>query len=561
MCGIWAYFNGSGNVSHMDLYKEFMELKHRGPDHSSFQQFGTNNYIGFHRLSIMNPTPISNQPYVMELKSGEVIVFICNGEIYNYIELTDTFGLDIKNNSDCMTIPALYKKFEDNYDSFTNLFSKQIKGEFAFVMSIFKNNELSCVICGRDQFGIRPLYCGMYTSTIAPRNTTVLLSSEIKACSFFNGQMYEFEPGTIQRIVIKNNAVDYVDMYVFSWCNGVVSLPQNHSLLNETEYTKYLDSINSSVTACISRRLNADVPIGFLLSGGVDSSLVCAISSKILNGLGIEEDKTQIRTFCCGMEGGTDFEYARKVADYIGSNHTEVVFTMEEALAAINSVIYTTETWDTTTIRASVGQYLISSYISQSTDIKVLLVGEGPDEVCSSYLFNWYAPSPEDLHYAAVEYVSNIHKYDVRRVDRCSAMWGLEARVPYLDPEFIEAYWKIPAILRDPKTNSMEKYMLRAAFKEDRLLPDDVLFRRKEAFSDGISSTKRSWFEIIKEHIYKTHHMSEEDYYKKTFLEFFGKNREKILDIYWQPKWDSSGKLVTDYSDPSARTLSVYNDK
>jgi asparagine synthase (glutamine-hydrolysing) len=552
MCGIWAYFNGCGNMSSEELYKEFMLLKHRGPDHSTFQQFGNTHYIGFHRLSIMDPTPISNQPYVMEMPSGEVIIFICNGEIYNYRELSETYKLDIHGNSDCMTIPSLYKLFEHDYQTFTSLFAKQIKGEFSFVMSVFKNNILRCVICGRDQIGIRPLYYGMHSSVNNPDHTTLLVSSEIKSCNFFIGEMHEFEPGTIQRFFVENDDIVFIDMFRFSWCYNVVALPL---LKNEVDYNTHLNSINSTLTECISRRLTADVPIGFLLSGGVDSSLVCAISSKIMKDLPYKGNK--IRTFCCGMEGGTDFDYARKVAEYIGSDHTEVVFTLEEALASINSVIYTTETWDTTTIRASVGQYLISSYIRQSTDIKVLLVGEGPDEVCSSYLFNWYAPSPEELHYAAIDYVSNIHKYDVRRVDRCSAMWGLEARVPYLDPEFIETYWNIPATLRDPKTHNMEKYMLREAFKTDVLLPEDVLWRRKEAFSDGISSQKRSWFQSIQEHIYKTYNMSEEEYYKDVFIKLFG-NRQNILDKYWQPKWDSSGNVLTNYVDPSARTLEVY---
>lgn len=556
MCGIWAYFNSSEKISHVELYSEFMKLKHRGPDHSCFQQFGNNHYIGFHRLSIIDPTSVSNQPFVIELPSGDVIVFVCNGEIYNFHELAESFGLDILNKSDCMTIPLLFQKFENNFQDFANLFVRDIKGEFAFVMSIFKNNVLSCVLCGRDQFGIRPLYSGILTLTDYVDHKSLLVSSEIKACTFFQGEIHEFEPGTLQRFYVQNNNLVNIDIFRFSLCNNVSLFhPQGLQKL-ETDNTKYFDSIKSTVFACVARRLNADVPIGFLLSGGVDSSLVCAISSKILNES--REEKIPIRTFCCGMEGGTDFAYARQVSEYIGALHTEVVFTKKEALAAIDSVIYTTETWDTTSIRASVGQYLISKYIKTFTDIKVILVGEGPDEVCSSYLFNWYAPSAEELHLAAVDYVSNIHKYDVRRVDRCAARFGLEARVPYLDPEFVEAYWNVPASFRDPKTNQMEKYMFRKAFQEEHLLPEDVLFRRKEAFSDGISSSSHSWFEIIREHIWSEHGMSEEGYYKKKFLEYFENKRENILDKYWQPKWDHEGKVLATYVDPSARTLNIY---
>lgn len=490
---------------------------------------------------------MSNQPYIMETDNGEVIVFICNGEIYNYAELSDRYGLNVHEHSDCMVIPALYKKFGANYSQFLELFSHQIKGEFAFIMSVFRDSALSHIICGRDQIGIRPLYSGLYTSINAPEYTTLMLSSEIKACEFFKGDLCEFKPGNIERFFIENNTLSYVDVHTFSWCENMPLISYDPSRPMETFY----NSINSTLTQCISRRLNADVPIGFLLSGGVDSSLVCAIAARLQPG-------KQIRTFCCGMAGGTDFEYAREVANHIGSDHCEVVFTAEEALAVLNVVIYTTETWDTTTIRASVGQYLISSYIAQATDIKVLLVGEGPDEICSSYLFNWYAPSASALHYAATDYVSQIHKYDVRRVDRCAAMWGLEARVPYLDPEFIGEYWKVPASLRDPKEFYMEKYVLRRSFGGDELLPENVLYRRKEAFSDGISSTRRSWFEIIQDHISSKYGMSEEDYYKKTFIELFGVNREKVLDRYWQPKWDESGNEITTYMNPSARVLSVY---
>ena len=345
----------------------------------------------------------------------------------------------------------------------------------------------------------------------------------------------------------------------------------------------------------VKRRLNADQPLAWLLSGGVDSSLVAAISARLLG--------KRIRTFCCGMAGGTDLVYARQVAEHIGSDHTEVLFTAEEALAAIPDVIKTIESWDTTTVRASVGQYLVSKHIGTKTDCKVVLVGEGPDEVCSSYLFNWYAPSGAAIDACARESVKNIHHYDVKRADRCIARWGLEGRVPLLDPEFIESYWVIPGEERHPRERGLEKWWLREAFAGTGLLPDEVLYRKKEAFSDGISSSakrsgelkedasgqpkddhsaaprelkeSKSWFEIIQawvEDKVTNEELSmaattyphcppttkEAYYYRRLFCESIGANRQTIIPAYWQPKWSADGKEVTSYVDPSARTLTVY---
>jgi asparagine synthase (glutamine-hydrolysing) len=341
--------------------------------------------------------------------------------------------------------------------------------------------------------------------------------------------------------------MSYIDVQPFDWIYNVLSTYKTEQ--------QYLSDVKQSVTNSVTRRLNSDAPIGFLLSGGVDSSLVCSIASSIIG-------NTNVRTFCCGMEGGSDLIYARRVAEFLGTEHTEVLFTAEEALQAINDVIHTVETWDTTTIRASVGQYLVSKFISNYTNIKVLLVGEGPDEVCSSYLFNWYAPSPEQLHNSSLEYVKDIHKFDVKRVDRCVSSFGIEARVPYLDPEFIRAYWEIPPNERLPQSRGIEKWWLRKSFDNDngpKMLPPEVLWRKKEAFSDGISPTDKSWFHTIRNYIKENYNMSEEEYYIHTFVELFGKTRLSIIDKYWQPKWDKNGNENTRYVDPSARNLDVYN--
>jgi asparagine synthase (glutamine-hydrolysing) len=205
----------------------------------------------------------------------------------------------------------------------------------------------------------------------------------------------------------------------------------------------------------------------------------------------------------------------------------------------------------------------------------VVGVGEGPDEVCSSYMFNWSAPSGEALHETALEYVDNIHYFDSKRGDRCLARWGLEGRVPLLDPEFIEAYWKVPADLRMPTYKKMEKWWLRQAFANTKIIPDEVLWRKKEAFSDGVSGKEKSWFQIIQEYVeplvtdeelknasvkypYHTPTTKEAYYYRKIFCGYFGEWNQTVIPHYWQPKWGADGKEITDYIDPSARVLKVY---
>ena len=558
MCGIWTFIDLiNTNIINFDkLIQSFMNLKHRGPDLSNFQIIKNNIIIGFHRLGIMDLTFHANQPFIIE-DSLRTIVFVCNGEIYNFKELITNFNLPITNNSDCMTIPQLYIKFtkEKSLKDFINLFENTIKGEFSFILLEFdKLQNLSNILIGRDQIGIRPLYY----KKIVNNSTNLLFSSEIKGMDFIDSNdIEEFEPGTIMNIKIDNflQKCEY-QTYNFKLIYNIFSSNCKHE-----DY--YLDNIRKTVINSVKLRLMSDRPIAFLLSGGVDSSLVASISARLLN--------STINTYCCGMSKGTDLIYAKLVSDHIKSNHKEVFFTEEEGLNAIRDVIYTTETWDTTTIRASVGQYLVCKYIGLNTDAKVVMVGEGPDEVCSSYLFNYYAPMiGEELHETAKEYVKNIHMYDGKRADRCISKWGLEGRIPLLDPEFIKAYWEIPTELRHPKYKGIEKWWLRKAFEPTNILPESVLWRKKEAFSDGVSNKTKSWFEIINDFI-KTQ-VSEDEfkndnkfnaptleayYYKKIFIEFFGEKRLNIIPDYWQPKWINKSNK---YIDPSARILDIYNN-
>lgn len=551
MCGIWALIEKTTNNVDISKYlADFWQLKHRGPDNSHFETFNQ-VYVGFHRLAIMDTSFKSNQPYIFN-DIDRTIVFICNGEIYNFQQLDKTYNLNV-GSSDCMVIPKLYLLSSD-YHQWFHMMKNEVKGEYAFVMFEFDNmKQLTRYYAGRDMIGIRPLYT---VDNNNQDNNIDMYSSEIKGMSSYDGNIVEFEPGTI---VAVEKTLSYYSAHKFDMKIELYNeITYKHNY--ETDIDIILPKIRTSVINSIKRRLQSDRPIAFLLSGGVDSSLVTAISAKLLG--------KNIRTFCCGIKGSTDMIYAKKVANHIGSNHTEVFFTEEEGLNAIDDVIRTTETWDITTIRASVGQYLVSKYISEHTDCKVVLVGEGPDEVCSSYLFNYYAPNGLELDKASKEYVKNIHMYDGRRADRCVSRWGLEARVPLLDPEFIENYWDISPKLRMPTTYAMEKYLFRKAFDELDLLPNEVLWRKKEAFSDGVSSKERSWFQMIQEHIntkFETYNYEipkglsvptkEAQYYLYKFIKYFGVNRVSILPNYWQPKWTLTGDK---FIDPSARVLDVY---
>lgn len=578
MCGIWAFINLiKQSPDFTKMYQDFMAIKSRGPDMSSIQTI-KNVTIGFHRLAVMDPTFHANQPYIIE--DGErTIIFICNGEIYNFKEIIANEQLVVPEHSDCMTIPKLYIKYtKHNPDGpsqvnhFARLFLDHIRGEFAFVLFEFDQlQNLKQIVAGRDQIGVRPLYYHKPQTT----STGLMFSSEIKAMKHFNGDIMEYPPGTIFEINFDGlGKITSTDTYKFNSIGSNVpydTYHKFHSRQDDQEMeSHYLKQVRDSTINSVKRRLLADRPIAFLLSGGVDSSLVAAISAKLLG--------QPIKTFCCGMEGSTDMHYARKVADYIGSNHTEVFFTPEEGLEAIRDVIYTTETWDTTSIRASVGQYLVCKHIGTKTDARVVMVGEGPDEVCSSYLFNYYAPSASALEACAKEYVEKIHIYDGRRADRCISRWGLEGRVAFLDPEFISAYWLIPSEWRMPTYKNIEKWWLRKAFDSDDILPHSVLWRKKEAFSDGVSSKEKSWFQIIQDFVntqvsdeeFSTHNSwgcptKESYYYKKIFVELFGEKNLNIIPHYWQAKFLSDGTVVdfdntTTYLDPSARTLKIYHE-
>ena len=530
MCGIWAFINNDDSQI-IDYYNNFMKIKHRGPDASVYTQIN-NVSIGFHRLAILETNFNGHQPYMLDNT-----ILITNGEIYNYKELIEEYNLDIKNHCDCLVILHLYKKLSE--EEFINVLKTKIKAEYAFIIFDFENNKLKKIVASRDHVGVRPLYYGI------DKNESIIFSSELKGIpKEFTGEVKEFPCGILYVNDFITNKIKQIDYkYIYN-------TPEDLSLSENEHY----DNLRNSLINAVKRRLIVDdnIEIGYYLSGGLDSSIVCSIASKL-------QPNKRIRTFSIGFEGSTDLPYAKKVAEYINSDHTEILMKEEEALAVINEVIYATCTYDITTIRASVGQFLISKYIKENTNIKVIINGDGSDEVLGGYIFNFNAPNANEFHNCCMDFVKNIHLYDSRRLDRCLAYFSLEARVPLLDLDFIESAWNIPANIRMPVYNKIEKYCLRKAF--EGFLPDDCLYRKKEAFSDGISSKNKSWYKTIEKYIDSDRRDDcptvESSYYKNKFISYFGESRTSVLPKYWQPcflKYNSN-----EYIDPSARVLPDYH--
>jgi len=515
MCGIFFITKNDSKLSYSNdndiILSHFLKGENRGPDSSSFYEIN-NCFIGFHRLAINGLDYISNQPFV---RDG--IHVMCNGEIYNYKQLYYNLGITPKTNSDCEIILDLYLKFPVDY------FIKLLDGVFSFVIYDSLKQK---TITGRDPFGVRPLFCNLnYTC----------FSSELKQLTFLPDKLIQFPPGHYS-----------INGKLFKYFNiGNLIIPNYY-----TDITYYHSLIKYTLIESVNKRLLTERPIACLLSGGLDSSLITSIVCKLYN--------RKIETYAIGLPGSTDLIYAKKVADYIGTNHTEIIVTEEEFFNSIPEVIKVIESFDTTTVRASVGNYLVAKYISEHSEAKVIFNGDGSDELSGGYLYFANAPNKLAFDFEVHELLNNIHCFDVLRSDRCVSSCGLEPRTPFLDKTFVSMYLGIPIDIRFTKGN-IEKKLIRDSFKG--YLPDEILYRKKEAFSDGVSSENRSWFTIIAERvehlqfkfpeINKASHIlpktKEQEYYRYLFEKEYP-GRSDIIPYFWMPKWSNT-------TDPSARTL------
>lgn len=518
MCGIIV-----STSTKKDALQQHETLKKRGPDQVQIKQTDDITF-GFHRLAIMDESSSGMQPFEYH---GNTLV--ANAEIYNFKDIKSQFDPSIfTSNSDCEVLLPLYE--EMGCDMFAML-----DAEFAIVLYDATKKE---IIASRDPIGIRPLFYGYHNE-----DGNILFASEMKTLFGIVKKVYPFPPG-------------------HTYING--SFQKYHTIDNVTSYHDHLfeditSKIHSKLIEAVHKRLDSDAPLGFLLSGGLDSSLVCAIAARRL--------KQPIKTFAIGMDTDPiDLKYARQVADYIGADHTEVRMTKSDVLDSLKDVIYALETYDITTIRASMGMYLLSKYIRDNTDIKVLLTGEVSDELFG-YKYTDFAPSPEAFQEESMKRVRELFQYDVLRADRCLAANSLEARVPFADLDFVEYVLRVHPIFKMNRYK-MGKFLLRKAFDSD-YLPTSILYRQKAAFSDAVGHSMVDYLKAYAEEQYtdtlfeqrkqeySIQPISKEALLYRDIFESFYPDHEHVIPGYWMPNKDWKGCNV---DDPSARVLSNYGE-
>ena len=532
MCGFVCY-HFEDNDDYIAKYRQFDKISYRGPDKTERWTYA-NLHMTFHRLAIVDLTDDAMQPM---WSADASVMLVCNGEIYNHLELREKYSFITHSESDCEIILHMYDKFGIRKTL------QELDGVFAFVLFDLKTNKF---YAARDPHGVRPAFIGWTQG-----EKSVCIASEIKAMSDFCEKIVHVVPG---------------NYYV--WELGGDKVPKEMVYFDKNYRYHYLSEkealagIRTLLTDAVNKRLMSDREIGCLLSGGLDSSLVAALVAQNF-------ERGKVKTFSIGLPGSPDVEFAQKVADHIGSDHHTISMPQEEFLAAIRTVIYNIESYDTTSVRASVGNYLVSKYIKDNTDVKVVFNGDGADEVCMGYLYNANAPTPTEFFEENVRLLKEIFYFDVLRSDRSISSNGLEARTPFLDKAFVGFNMSIPPEMKMFGTNNLpEKYLLRKAFDNTRLLPDEILWRTKCAFSDAVSSRENSWHKIIQDHVnglvsdkefkkFKSTHcapvLKESYFYRKIFEEMFGRRHVNIIPHFWMPRWSTA-------TDPSARELNNYSE-
>ncbi|MCR5485836.1 MAG: asparagine synthase B [Clostridiales bacterium] len=503
--------------------KCFGRTKSRGPDDTRIIKTSS-GVLGFHRLAIMGLDDTGMQPFT---RNGDYVV--CNGEIYGFRKLKKELEekYSFESDSDCELLLPLY--FEYGTDMF-----RMLDAEFALIIY---DAEKDKYIAARDPIGIRPLFYGY------DENGYIMFASEAKNLVGLSDKVYPFPPG------------HYYDGEKFVCYNDIAKVD---SVIHDDLET-VCKNIHDKLVAGIEKRLDADAPIGFLLSGGLDSSLVCSVSAKLL--------KKPIRTFAIGMsEDAIDLKYAKETADYIGSDHKEIIINKDIVLSSLDEVIAMLGTYDITTIRASVGMYLICKAIHETTDIKVLLTGEISDEIFG-YKYTDFAPSAEAFQKEAEKRLRELYMYDVLRADRCISVNSMEARVPFGDLDFVKYVMAVDPEMKLNKYNK-GKYLLRHAFEDGDYLPYSILFREKAAFSDAVGHSMVNYIKEYAETVYSdeefeakrtkytfaTPFTKESLLYREIFEKYYPGQAEMVVD-FWMPNKEWEGCNV---NDPSARVLSNY---
>ncbi|KAK8596209.1 hypothetical protein V6N13_000856 [Hibiscus sabdariffa] len=546
MCGILALLGCSDDsqAKRVRVLELSRRLKHRGPDWSGLYQHG-DCYLAHQRLAIIDPAS-GDQPLFNEDKTVAVTV---NGEIYNHEELRKKLvNHKFRTGSDCDVIAHLYEEYGED-------FVDMLDGIFSFVLLDTRDNSF---IVARDAIGVTSLYIGWGL------DGSVWISSELKGLNDDCEHFESFPPGHLY----SSKSGGFRRWYNPPWFSeDIPSVPYDPLVLRR------------AFENAVIKRLMTDVPFGVLLSGGLDSSLVASITARYLAGTkAAKQWGAQLHSFCVGLVGSPDLKAAKEVADYLGTVHHEFHFTVQDGIDAIEDVIYHIETYDVTTIRASTPMFLMSRKI-KSLGVKMVISGEGSDEIFGGYLYFHKAPNKEEFHRETCRKIKALHQYDCLRANKATSAWGLEARVPFLDKEFINVAMSIDpeAKMIRKDEGRIEKWVLRRAFDDEKhpYLPKHILYRQKEQFSDGVGY---SWIDGLKAHAarhvtdkmmvnasnifpHNTPTTKEAYYYRMIFERFFPQNSARLTvpggasvacstakavewDAAWKNNLDPSGRAA-----------------
>ncbi len=552
MCGIVCAFDlkQKSEILRPQVLEMSKKLRHRGPDWSGIYS-DEKSILAHERLAIVDPAS-GQQPLFSEDKK---LVLAANGEIYNHRELRKQFHgtYNFQTASDCEIILALYK--EKGVD-----FIDDLNGIFGFALYDVEKDEY---FIARDHMGIIPLYIGW------DQNGTFYVASELKALESVCAKIELFPPGHY----MSSRDGKFVKWYNREWTD--------YDAVKDNETS--IAEVKQALEAAVHRQLMSDVPYGVLLSGGLDSSVTSAIAKKYAQKRVESDDASeawypQLHSFSVGLEGSPDLAAAQKVADYIGTIHHEIKFTIQEGLDAIKDVIYNIETYDITTIRSSTPMYLMARVI-KSMGIKMVLSGEGADEIFGGYLYFHKAPNAQEFHEETVRKLDKLHMYDCLRANKSLMAWGIEGRVPFLDKEFVDVAMRLNPKDKMINGERMEKWIIRKAFED--MLPESVAWRQKEQFSDGVGY---SWIDTLKEVVDKevsdeqlanakfrfpiqTPQNKEEFYYRSIFEDHFPSDAA-ALSVPQEASVACSTQIALDWdeafknmNEPSGRAIANVHDQ
>ena len=508
MCGIFSFF--SSCVNEQDLIEYFNKIQHRGPDNSKVLKVNENVFMGFHRLAINGLGESGNQPF--ELNEN---ILICNGEIFNYKELMHTYNFEgvYKSKSDCEIILHLYNTYGIQKTC------ELLDGEFAFILY---DSSLNKVFVGRDQLGIRSLYMGT-------RDNEYIFCSEMKGIDQ-HFETDQFKP--------RHYGILDLDTMVFNYHEYFTFIGPKIKFEDEEDH---IENIRVFMRDAVKKRLMSDRNIGCLLSGGLDSTIVTGLVASHF-------EPYTINTYSIGMKGSVDLKYSKLASDHFKTNHTIVEFSSQDFINAIEKTIYQIESYDVTSVRASIGNYLISCYIRDNSNDRVIFCGDVSDEIFGSYRGFYYAPDEESFEKENIQMLNNIHYFDVLRSDRSISGASLEARVPFGDKDLIQYVMSIEPSFKMFTDQKMEKYLLRKAFED--LMPDELTWRVKTAFSDGVGSEEDPWhltlkqyvdskytddefLEKSKKYLLNTPYDKESLYYREVFESYYP-NKDNTIPYFWK---------------------------